>query len=115
VDELRGVGKWASDKLARERERERLRVEDRLRQLDEVDAVAREFKYLRNVRPGYAWGTQSEKGRLRLLGLGPIIGDPDAEAAIADLIGQDRPSDESYLALARCLAILRARTFTPDA
>lgn len=114
MDELRGVGRWATDKLALAKERERLRVEDRLRQLDELDEAIRELIRLRGQQPGYTWDQEAEKLRLRALGLGPTIGDEELEQLIAAIAGDPDAGDDAYLPLARRLAALRQRTFAPE-
>jgi len=114
VDEIRGVGRWAADKLGVARERERLRVEDRLRQLDELDAALREYIRLHRQKPGHTWDQDAEKLRLRAIGIAPIIGDEELESMVDQIARNETVSDVAYQEFARRSAVLRARTFTPD-
>lgn len=114
MDELRNVGRWATDKLALAKERERLRIEDRLRQLGELDASAREFIRLKRQKPGYTWDQEAEKLKLRMLGLAPGIGDAELRGMVEYLARTEDLSDQAYMEMAERLAIVRARTFTPE-
>jgi hypothetical protein len=43
MDELKGAAKWVGDKVALAKGRDRLRIEDTVARLDEMDERAREF------------------------------------------------------------------------
>jgi hypothetical protein len=114
MDELRGAAKRVQDKLLLARERERIRVEDRLARLDEMDECAREYiTIIRHMEYGRE-RRGAEMPRLRLLSLAEIIGDPELPGLAARLLEDERPTDERYIELARRLADLRARTFVPE-
>lgn len=111
MDELKGVAKRGLERLSLARDRERMRVTDRIARMDEMDECARE--YLRMIRyiEYTAERKEAEKPRLRLLGLAEIIGDDQLREFVGQFLEGEKPTDERYIALARRLAELRARTF----
>ena len=112
MDELKGAAKRGLDKLVLARDRERMRVEDRLAKLDEIDECAREYSRLKR-HSGIPTPKELEKNRLRMLGLAPIIGDDKVRDLVRAFI-EGPPDDDKYVALAERLAQLRERTFGPE-
>lgn len=120
TDFLDKAGRWVGEAAAKARERERLRIEDRLRLLDGIDELARRVVHIRRHKPGYGWEVDLDDVRLRLLGMAPTIDDPELDTRIAELdesqaAGDKGPRDaldSAYLSVARRLAELRRETFT---
>jgi hypothetical protein len=114
MDAVDGAGRWIGHEVAKARERERIRVEDRLTKLDQLDEAAREFvRHLRH-HPGKAWEMEADGWRVRMIGLGLVIDDGKVEQLIRTLSAEAQPTDEAYIALASRLAALRTATLAEE-
>ena len=119
------AGRAVGDAIARARERERFRLQDKVGQLDILDACARVVVQRGKDRPGYVWDQEVERNRLGMISAAAMIGDDalrslvDGLCAIDVPIPSDLPAprqelDSAYRALVARLAELRRETLADD-
>lgn len=89
MDLIDKAGKGVGDLVAKARERERVRLEDRLRLLDTVETEAREMVGLLKHRPGYTWDTQADAHGLRMISAAEAIDDDALRTAVDELYAID--------------------------
>ena len=123
MDVFDKAGKAVGDVIAKARERERVRLEDRLRQLDLVDSCARTIVHRRKHRAGFTWRSEVTEASLQAISAAVMIGDDELEAAVDVLAEVQIPSDPAavgavleaaYRPILKRLAILRQETLADD-
>jgi hypothetical protein len=113
VDIVDKVTKGAADIVAKARERERVRLEDRLRQLDRVEEAARQLAVNGKRRAGYT-----------RVAAAATIGDEGLIAAVDTLVTVDipfhdetsyiAPLDRAFRSVIKRLAEIRTSTLADD-
>jgi hypothetical protein len=87
------AGKAVGDVVAKARERERIRVADRLALLDAIDASARIVVVKGTHRPGYNWKSEATEECLKMVSASLAIDDADLTARVDALCAIDVPYD----------------------
>lgn len=123
MDILGKAGQAVGDAVAKSRERERVRLEDRLRLIDGLAEIAQRLVILRKYRLGYGWHHESEEKALKLIAAAAMIQDTTLAEKVDSLIGIEIPSegkapsaelDTAYRALVARLAEVRRDTLAED-
>ena len=123
MDILGKAGQAVGDAVAKAKERERIRLEDRLRLIDTLDASAQQLVLLRKLRPGYGWHLPSEEHALKMISGAAALRDEELAAKVDALIGLDtdinhpapvKELDAAYRALVARLAEVRRETLAED-
>jgi hypothetical protein len=123
MDVFDRAGRVVGDAVAKARERERVRLEDRLRLLDGLDESARDVVRLFKHRPGYSWKMDSEQPRLAMVSRALALADAELVARVDVLAAIDPPHDgrtpvaeieAAYRAIVERLAVLRQETLAED-
>jgi hypothetical protein len=115
------AGRAVGDAVAKARERERVRLEDRLRQLDRVEEAARQLTIEGKRRAGYTWDLPVEEARHTMIAAAATIGDEDLAARVDELVAvhipfpsqgdaPDPELDAGFRAVIARLAMLRRDT-----
>jgi hypothetical protein len=114
VDLGKGAARWVTDQVALAKERERLRIENRIAGLTDIDDRARQLMILRRHKPGYSWHQHIDEERLKIIGLAAAAGDEELTALLSPFMGDSPdPSDDEYAAVAARLAALKSAAFAP--
>jgi hypothetical protein len=123
VDIFEKAGNKVGDVVGKARERERVRLEDRLRQLDRIEENARTYVFEGRTRAGYGWTMDMEGARLVMVAAATTIGDDDLSAAV-DALGavrvpfggepRDDELDACFRAVVGRLAVVRRETLADD-
>lgn len=87
------AGKAVGDVVAKARERERVRLTDRLALLDSIDAAARVVVVNGTHRPGYGWKMEATSECLKMVSAALAIDDADLTAKVDGLCAVDVPYD----------------------
>ena len=125
MDVFDKASKGVGDLLAKARERERVRLEDRLKQLDRVDSHARTLLEFGKSRPGYGWDRECDKSRLEMLSATAILDDMDLDSAVDALCSIEIPPytedvvpkaelDAAFRVVIKRLAVLRRETLADE-
>lgn len=125
MDVFDKAGKAVGDVIAKARERERVRLEDRLRQLDRLEAAARTMVVEGKRRAGYTWDLPVEESRHTMIAAGAAIDDSELTARVDELVGIDIPIssdmvapvaalDGAFRAVMARLAAVRRETLADD-
>lgn len=125
MDIIDKVTKGAGDVVAKARERERVRLEDRLRQLDRIEAATRSATVEAKRRAGYSWDLPVEEARHTMIAAAATIGDEDLVARVDEFVAVDVPIsrdgevpvaelDRTFRAVVARLAELRRKTLADD-
>src|SRR5665811_1258996 len=93
MDILGKAGHAVGDAVAKAKERERVRLEDRLQLIDGLAEIAQELVILRKYRLGYSWRHQSEAKALKLIATAAMIQDTPLAEKVDSLIGIEIPSE----------------------
>ncbi len=93
MDFIDKAGKGVGDLVAKARERERVRLEDRLHRLDRAEETARELVSLRKHRPGYGWNSASDKSAMVLIAAAEAIDDDELRTLTDALCALQSPHD----------------------
>lgn len=103
------------------KERERLRIEDRLRLVEDAKATAIEIVRLRKHRPGYSWASGSDVKAMELIAAAEALDDDELRHLADELCGTVSPHegrapvaelDAGYRAIVKRLGELRRATFS---
>jgi hypothetical protein len=86
MDILGKAGQAVGDVVAKSKERERVRLEDRLRLIDALDGAAQHLVLLRKLRPGYGWHLPSEEQSLKTISGAAALGDEALATKVDSLI-----------------------------
>lgn len=125
MDIVDKVTKGAGDLVAKARERERVRLEDRLRQLDRLEAAARTMTVEGKRRAGYTWDEPVEQARHSMIAAAATIGDDQLTLAVDELVTIDipygegatshlAPLDRGFRLVVKRLAEIRRETLADD-
>jgi len=113
MDVLDKAGRAIGDVVAKARERERLRIEDRLRQLDRLEEEARRLVVEGKRRAGYTWDLPVEEARHTMIAASAAIGDEELVAHVDELVRIEIPISPDLAApvaeLDRCFRAVVAR------
>lgn len=115
--------RWIGDAAAKARERERMRIEDRLRLIDGIAENARTVVRLGKHRPGYGWQIEMEDARLEMVARAHGVGDAELLRCVDELAAIEVPFEGakpterlemSYRAIVARSAVVRRETFSDD-
>ncbi|TAL07168.1 MAG: hypothetical protein EPO00_09720 [Chloroflexota bacterium] len=98
MDVFDKAGKAVGDVIAKARERERVRLEDRLRQLDRLEAAARTMVVEGKRRAGYTWDLPVEESRYTMIAAATTIDDSELTGRVDELVGIDIPISSDTVA-----------------
>ncbi len=96
MDVFDKAGRAVGDAIAKARERERVRLEDRLGQLDRLEEAARTMVVEGKRRAGYTWDLPVEESRHTMIAAAATVNDPELTSAVDALVGIDIPIGEGY-------------------
>jgi DNA-binding IclR family transcriptional regulator len=122
------AGKAVGDVVAKARERERLRIADRLQLLDRIEASARAVVMRRKHRPGYSWDMEADDEGMRMIAAAVAIDDDElrthVDALCAIAVPYEAPDeqrqreaaelDAAYRAVVSRLGAVRRETLADD-
>lgn len=124
------AGRAVGDVVSKARERERVRLEDRLRLLDSVGSEARQMVHLLKHRAGYTWHTEADEHGLRMLAAAEAIDDDSLRGLVDALYAIEVPYDSdtpdlqrreeatallaAYRAIVARLGLLRRETLADE-
>lgn len=123
MDVFDKAGKAVGDAIAKAKERERIRLEDRLKQIDRIDECARSLVETGKHRPGYSWPSRLTSLGLEAVSAAAMVGDDELATAVDALVairvttGTPAPVDQldgAYRAMLKRLAIVRRETLADD-
>jgi hypothetical protein len=122
MDILGKAGQAVGDAVAKAKERERIRLEDRLRQIDGLTAAAQQLVVLRKHRL-VNFGSKSEEQALKMISGAATIADPALRDSVDALVGikvshegpvPSAQIDGAYRSLVDRLAEIRRDTLAED-
>lgn len=113
MDVFDKAGRAIGDVVAKAKERERLRIEDHLRQLDRLEEAARRMVVEGKRRAGYTWDLPVEEARHTMIAAGAAIGDEELAKRVDELVRIEIPISSDLAApaeeLDRCFRAVVAR------
>jgi hypothetical protein len=122
MDILGKAGQAVGDAVAKAKERERIRLEDRLRQIDDLTSAAQQLVVLRKHRL-VNFGSKSEEQALKMISGAATIADPALRDGVDALVGikvshegpvPSAQIDAAYRSLVDRLAEIRRDTLAED-
>lgn len=125
MDVFDKAGRAVGDAIAKARERERVRLADRIGQLDRLEAAARTMVVEGKRRAGWTWDLPVEESRHTMIAAAATINDAELTSAVDALVRIDIPIEEARVSpvaeLDRCfravvvrLAAIRRETLADE-